>query len=89
MDKALDKLKKINLFCQTVDIDNSWERVSKESDPELWILLTDENAESDDMLQSDIDQEIEGNDGLLEKQKKIATVPHPTVLHDINGTNVE
>ena len=70
-------------------IDNSWERVLKESDPELWNLLTDENAESDAMFQSDTDEDIEGNDALLEKLKKIATVPHPTVLHDINGANVD
>ena len=72
VNKALDKLKEINPFYQTVHIDNSWEKVSKESDPELWNLLTDENAESDAMLQSDSDEEIEGNDVLLEKQKKIA-----------------
>lgn len=38
---------------------------------------------------TDSDEEIEGNNIAFEKEKQDTTVPHPTVLHNINGTNVE
>ena len=60
----------INPFYDDVLIDDQWETVSERSDPELWNLLTDENAKS---LQSDdhtdSDENIDGNDPIMEKQK--------------------
>ena len=52
MNKALDKLKEVNLLYRGVRIDETWENVRKEEDPSLWSLLTNENAENDD-LQTD------------------------------------
>ena len=63
--------------------------VSQRSDPELWNLLTDENAksqQSDD--QTDSDENIDGNDPIKEKQKNMSAVPHPTVMHNIDGPNI-
>ena len=90
VNKALRKLKEINPFYSFVSIDeNSWVNVSQESDPELWDMLTNDEAKPDNVDLTDSDEEIEGNDVTFEKQKQDSTVPHPTVLHNINGTNVE
>ena len=90
VNKALKKLKEINPFYSFVSIDeNSWVNVSQESDPELWDLLTNDKAKPDDVDLTDSDEEIEGNDVVFEKENQDSTVPHPTVLHNINGTNIE
>ena len=47
MNKFLEKLREINPFYRTVSVHNSWENVSQESDPELWDILTNENAKYD------------------------------------------
>ena len=44
VNKFLEKLREINPFYRTVSVHNSWENVSQESDPELWDILTNENA---------------------------------------------
>ena len=47
VNKALEKLREINPFYRTVSVHNSWEKVSQKSDPELWDILTNENAKYD------------------------------------------
>ena len=89
VNRALKKLTEINPFYKDVSIDNEWADVSEQSDPELWNLLTDENAtsnENDD--QTDSDEDIDGNDHVKEKQSKMSAVPYPTVLHNIDGPNI-
>ena len=89
VNNYLKKLKDINQFYEDVLIDDQWETVSELSDPELWNLLTDENAkslQSDD--QTDSDENIDGNDPIREKQKNMSAVPHPTVIHNIHGPNI-
>ena len=44
VNQALRKLTEINPFYKDIAIDQEWENVSKQSDPELWNLLTNENA---------------------------------------------
>ena len=49
VNKALDKLKEVNPLYKDVRIDETWESVSKENDPSLWNMLTNENAENDEL----------------------------------------
>ena len=49
VNKALNKLKEVNPLYRGVGIDETWESVSKENDPSLWNLLTNENSENDDL----------------------------------------
>ena len=47
MKKKLEKLVEIKPFFKEVRLANSWEEdTSKEYDPELWKLLTDEKAKA-------------------------------------------
>ena len=61
VNKALEKLVEINPFYHNVRIDDSWATVSQETDPLLWSALTNENACFDENLETDSDEEIEGN----------------------------
>ena len=62
VNKALKKLVEVNLLYKNVTVDQSWENVSEETDPELWNLLTNENATDNDKgLETDSDEDIEGN----------------------------
>ena len=88
VNRALNKLKEINHFYRSVTVDNSWENVSQESDPELWDLLTNENAKPDKPDIIDSDEEIEGNNTALEKEKIDNACPFPTALHNVNGSTV-
>lgn len=84
---ALQKLVEINPFYKNVISDGMWENTSQQSDPELWTLLTDENAKPQND-ETDRDDEIEGNDPAREKEQRVHNLPHPTVLHNIDGTNI-
>ena len=89
VNRALKKLTEINPFYEDVTVDTAWEDLSEQSDPELWRLLTDENTTSsknDD--QTDSDDNIEGNNHLKEKERKMSSVPYPTVMHNIDGPNI-
>ena len=51
--------------------------------------LTDENAKSlQSDEQTDSDENIDGNDPIQEKQKNMSAVPHPTVMHNMDGPNI-
>ena len=54
-NRALIKLIEINPFYKDISIDNEWEDLSEQSDPELCKLLTDENTstENDEVTDSD------------------------------------
>ena len=88
VNRTLQKLREINQFYADVTIHDTWENVSQDSDPELWELLTNENAKPDTADLIDSDEEIERNDHTLERESRESNVPHPTVLHNENGTNV-
>ena len=90
VNKALCKLKEINPHYKNVSIDDSWADVSRRSDPELWKLLTDENAENNDSNDDliDSDDEIDDNDHAKEKEQRISSGLHPTVLHNVDGPNI-
>ena len=88
MNKALEKLREINLFYHTVSVDNSWENIRQESNPELWDILTNENAKHDKADIIDSDEQIEGNDSAVQKEQRKSVFPCPTLLHDNNGTSV-
>ena len=73
------KLTEINPFYKDVSIDNEWADITEQSDPELWHLLTDENAKSNNEdEQIDSDEEIDGNNHVKEKELKMSSVPYPT-----------
>ena len=70
MNKALKKVREINLFYRTASVDNSWKNISQESDPELWDILTNETPKHDKSDIIDNDEEIEGNDSAVQKRAK-------------------
>ena len=89
VNRALQKLTEINPFYKDVIIDNEWEDLSEQSDPELWKLLTNENVrEPNNGDQTDSDDNIEGNDKLKEREMKKSSLPFPTVMHNIDGPNI-
>ena len=88
VNKALEKLVEINPLYKNVTIDKAWEDVSEETDPELWNLLTNENAPNDDkVFDTDSDDDIEGNVP-DEPEKRSPSVAYPTVLHNIDGPSI-
>ena len=88
VNRALEKLVEVNPFYKDVRIDNSWEDISEESDPDFWKLLTDRNAKFQNDDETDSDDEIDGNDHVHENEKKKSSIPYPTVLHNIDGPNI-
>ena len=57
----MEKLVEINPFYKQVRLDNSWEDISKESDPDLWELLTDEKAKSKTVEEIDREEDIDSS----------------------------
>ena len=80
VNKALEKLTEINPFYCSVCIDDSWATVSQETDPLLSSALTNENACLDENLETDSEEEIEGNNTAPEKEFHKSSVLFPTVL---------
>ena len=71
VNTALQKLAQINPFYNNITILNELEDLSEQSDPVLWKLLTDKNAqESNNIDQMDSDDDIEGNDKFKERELK-------------------
>ncbi|XP_066930953.1 uncharacterized protein [Clytia hemisphaerica] len=85
--KALQKLVEVNKFYENVSPNSRWEDESLRSDPELWSLLTDKNAQPPED-ESDSDDNIEGNDHNLERQMKNSNSSQPTLLYDIDGATI-
>ncbi|XP_066926640.1 uncharacterized protein [Clytia hemisphaerica] len=85
--KALQKLVEVNKFYENVAPNSRWEDESLRSDPELWSLLTDKNAQPQED-ESDSDDNIEGNDHNLERQMKNSNSSQPTLLYDIDGATI-
>ena len=76
-------------FYKNVIVDNDWKNISKQSNPELWKLLTNDNGKEfniDD--QADSDDDIEINKKLEEREKKMPSLPFLTVMHNIDGLNI-
>ena len=58
VNTALQKLAQINPFYSNITIYNEWKDLSEQSDPVLWRLLTDKNAqESNNKDQTDSDDD--------------------------------
>ena len=71
VNTALQKLAKINPFYSNITIHKEWEDLSEQSDRVLWKLLTDKNAqESNNIDQTDSDNDIEDNDKFKERELK-------------------
>ena len=51
----------MNSLYRGVRIDETWENVSKDNDPSLWNLLTNENAENDDLQTDSVDYNAQEN----------------------------
>ena len=83
-NKALEKLIGINPFYCSVCIDDSWATLSQETDP-LLSALANENSCLDENVETDSDEEIEGNNAAHEKELHESSVPFPTVLQNIDG----
>ncbi|XP_066911966.1 uncharacterized protein [Clytia hemisphaerica] len=86
--KALEKLVEINKFYENVVPNARWEDESLRRDPELWSLLTEKNAQPQQDVESDSDDNIEGNDKNHEKQIKDNNSSQPTLMYDIEGANI-
>ena len=83
------RLNEINPFYGDVVINNQWHEVSKESNPVLWDLVTNDNTvENDAATETGSAENIEGNDALKEKPNKKNQVPLLTVMHDVDGPNI-
>ena len=83
--QSFGEIIEINPFYHSVCIDDSWATVNQETDPLLWSALTNENACLDENLETDSDEEIEGNNAAHEKEFHKSSVPFPTVLQNIYG----
>ena len=89
VNAALQKLAQINPFYSNINIYNEWEDLSEQSDPVLWKLLTDKNAqESNNGDQMDSDDDIEGNDKFKERELKESSYYFPTVMYNVDEPNI-
>ena len=89
VNTALQKLAQINPFYSNITIHNEWEDLSEQSDPVLWKLLTDKNAqESNNRDQMDSDDDIEGNDKFKERELKESSSHFPTVMYNVDGPDI-
>ena len=88
-NRALSKLKEINPLYENIIIEDSWANVSEQTEPELWNLLTNENAgKNDNGEMTDSDEDIEGNVFSKEREQRLSN-PHPTVMHNVDGPNID
>ena len=63
--------------------------LSEQSGLVLWKLLTDKNAqESNNINQTDSDDDIEGNDKFKERELKESSSHFPTVMYNVDGPNI-
>ena len=87
--KVSGKLKEVNPLYKSVQIHETWENVSKENDSSLWNLLTNEDAENDDLqTNSDDDynaQENTKNTDYSEHDPVTEALRHQTLLQNIEG----
>ena len=95
VNKALRKLAEINPLYQNVVIDESWENVTKEADPELWDMLTNEDSKKEmsksvDKFDYLTDSDDENNDNVDFSTNKHETCPalFPTYMHEKNGPSI-
>ena len=85
VNKALDYLIKMNHLYTNVTISNNWEKLSESSDPELWELLTSENASAS---AENSDTNTDSDDEREHEQLHKEGIANPTVMHHIDGPNV-
>ena len=84
VSKALEKLVENKPFFQQVCLVNSWEDISKESDPQLWELLTDVKPKSKTVEETDNEGDVYSSNNTTENP----SVPYPTVLYEEDGPSV-
>ena len=86
VNAALTKLIEMNVFYQDIQISQSWEQISQESDPELCNSLLNTNTETNYISEDDKEHletnasENEGEIDERENQNK-SQVNFPTVIH--------
>ena len=89
VNAALQKLAQINPFYRNITIHNECEDLSEQSDLVLWKLLADRNAqESNNIDQKDSDDDIEGNNKFKERKLKKSSSHFPTVIYNVDGSNI-
>ena len=81
---------KINPFYSNITIENEWEDFSEHSDPVLWKLLTDKNAnESNNSDQTDSDDDFRtGSDKFKERELRESSSPFLTVIYNVGGPKI-
>ena len=87
VNKALKKLVKINPFCKQVCLDDSLGDMGKESDPELWKLLTDGKAKSKAVEETDSEGDVDSTNFIVENQS-MSVASYHIVLHEIDRSSV-
>ena len=79
-------------------IDENWENITKDADPELWDMLTNEkpdkklianNKKYDCLTDSDDDMDIDDNDiDFSAKKQENQSSLFPTVMHEKDGPSI-
>ena len=87
VNKALKKLVEINPFCKQVCFDDSLGDMGKESDPELWKLLTDRKAKSKAVEETDSEGDVDSTNFIVENQS-MSVASYHIVLHEIDRSSV-
>ena len=86
VNEALEKLVNVNPLYANVRIDNSWESLSKDSDPVTWNMLT--NPEADILSdETDTEDELENTRQTLEKRTTMNCFP--TALQRVDGPSID
>ena len=83
---ALQKLSEINPLYSGVTINDEWEQLNEENDPELWQLLTSQNVPIDEQS-ADSDEEV-CSSAAQEQIHNADLASMPTVMHNIDGPSI-
>ena len=90
VNAALMKLKEINPFYADVELSDDWQRVSEETDPTLWALLTESDKDiAKDISALDIIQDSDSDDNADDPScVHQEGVPSATVMHNTDGPDI-
>ena len=69
-------------------VDNSWGDVSGQSDPTLWILLSNGDIDVSNLkYETDSEEEIDGN--YAKQNEQHVTNAHPTLMDNVDGLIID
>ena len=69
-------------------VDNSWGDVSGQSDPMLWILLSNGDIDVSNLkYETDSEEEIDGN--YAKQNEQHVTNAHPTLMDNVDGLIID